>query len=444
MGIACRSRSWKCARRIHARLFSFEQFESRTLLAANVLTYHNEQALGVNSLETQLTPATVNASQFAKRFSTPVDGQVYAQPLYVADVNITVGSSPGHHRVVYVATEHDSVYAIDSDSGAVLWQTSFLNPAAGITTMPAGETGSGDITVEVGITATPVIDLANNVLYVEAKTKEVRSGDAHPNHYVQTLHRVNLSTGTYTSTIIADTAAEFINNNWNYYYEQILSPYTINDRTLGNADGAIQVSGQYRVYFNAMRQLVRPGLVINNGSLYIASASHGDNGPYHGWVLRYDVTGANPVLTGVLNTTPNGGLGGIWQGGGVLSFDSAGNFYFETGNGTFSPYRSGGQVFGFDAQGFPNDGNYGDSFVKVGTDTVKNSPTNQNKNGWGLKVLDYFTPFNEQPLDSADRDLGSAAPIVLPDSLGTRCSSASARWQRQGRKTLPDRPRQYG
>jgi fibronectin type 3 domain-containing protein len=405
----------RTARSALRRRWSFEQLESRTLLSANVLTYHNEQAFGVNSQETQLTPTTVNASQFAKRYATVVDGQIYAQPLYVSDVTITTGPSPGHYRVVYAATEHNSVYAIDSDSGAVLWRTSFIDPAAGITTMPAGETGSGDITTEIGITATPVIDLANNVMYVEAKTKEVRSGDAHPTHYVQKLHRVSLSDGSYTSITIADTAY----SGGVYYYRQGLDPYTINDRTLGNADGAIPVGGQYRVYFNAMRQLVRPGLVIHNGSLYIESASHGDNGPYHGWVLKYDITGPTPVLSGVLNTTPNGGLGGIWQGGGVLSFDPEGNFYFETGNGTFSPYRVGNQVFGLDAQGFPVDGNYGDSFVKVGPDTVKNSPTNQNKNGWGLKVLDYFTPFNEQPLDAADRDLGSAAPIVLPDSLGS-------------------------
>ena len=100
-------------------------------------------------------------------------------------------------------------------------------------------------------------------------------------------------------------------------------------------------------------------------------------------------------------------------------FDSQGNIYFETGNGTFSPYRVGNQVFGFDAQGFPLDGNYGDSFLKIATDTVHNSPTNQHKNGWGLQVVDYFTPFNEESLDESDRDLGSGGPIILPDSLGS-------------------------
>ena len=386
------------------------------MLATDVTTYHNDnQSSGTNSTETLLTPATVNISQFAKRFSVSVDGQVYAQPLYVADVNITVGANQGHHRVVFVATEHDSVYAIDSDSGVVLWQKSFLNPAAGITTVPASETGTSDISVEIGITATPVIDLANNVMYVEAKTKEVRSGDPHPNHYVHTLYRMSLSDGTYTGTIIGDTAYD----GANYYYRQSQDPYTINNRSLGNADGAIQVGAQWRVYFNGLREMDRPGLTIQNGNLYMLFASHGDNGPYHGWVLRYDVTGGTPVLNGVLNTTPNGGLGGIWQAGGVPVFDNSGNFYFETGNGTFSPYRDSSGVHGFDANGFPLDGNYGDSFVKVGTDTTHNSATNQNMNGWGMQVLDYFTPFNEQPLDAADRDLGSAGPILLPDSLGS-------------------------
>jgi len=398
------------------RGLALEALESRQLLSTNVLTYHyDNQGLGANTTETELTPASVSPGTFAKRYATALDGQVYAQPLYVGDVNITVGEFQGHHRVVYAATEHDSLYAIDSDSGNILWQVSFIDPAAKITTMPAGETGSADLTPEVGITSTPVIDLENNVLYVEAKTKEIRTGEAHPTHYVQKIHRVNLSDGAYTSTVIADTAV----TGSNYYYRQDADPYTINDRSLGAADGAIQVNGQWRVYFNAMRQFVRPGLMLQDGQLYLASASHGDNGPYHGWVLRYDVSGDAPVLSAVLNTTPNGGLGGIWQGGGITAIDEQGFLYFETGNGTFSPYRSGNQKIGFDAQGFPRDGNYGDSFLKVGPDPEHSTATNQNINGWGLKVVDYFTPFNEQDLDGADRDLGSAAPIILPDSLGS-------------------------
>jgi hypothetical protein len=126
------------------------------------------------------------------------------------------------------------------------------------------------------------------------------------------------------------------------------------------------------------------------------------------------------ALTGVLNTTPNAssdvdkvdGRGGIWQSGGALAFDPQGNFYFETGNGSFS---SDGP---FDAQGFPADANYGDSFLKVSNDPASTA-TNQNRNGWGMKVADYFTPFNEEALDTADRDLGSGGPTILPDSVGS-------------------------
>ena len=403
----------KGQRSLKAKSLMVESLEARALLATNVLGYHNDNfSTGANITETELTPANIGPGSFGKRYQVPLDGQVYAQPLYLSNINITTGPSQGNHRVVYTATEHNSLYAIDSDSGNVLWQTSFIDPANGVTTFPSSESGSGDLQPEIGITATPVIDLADNVIYVEAKTKEVRSGS---NHYVHKLHRVNLSDGTYTSTIIADTAY----NGGVYSYRTSDDPYTINDRTKGNADGAVFVGGQWRVYFNAVRQFVRPGLIIQGDNLYIASASHGDNGPYHGWILRYDISGSTPVLSGVLNTTPNGGLGGIWQGGGVPAIDSDGFLYFETGNGTFSPYRQGSTVFGLDANGFPSDSNYGDSFLKVGPDATHNSPTNQNKNGWGLQVVDYFTPFNEQPLDIADRDLGSAGPIVLPDSLGS-------------------------
>jgi fibronectin type 3 domain-containing protein len=407
----------KCVTRPHSRRkvrrSLIECLETRRLLATDLLTYHS--SAGVNSTETRLTPGSLNVDSFGKRFSIAVDGQVYAEPLYVSNANITSGPYAGTHRVVFAATEHNSLYAIDSDSGIVLWQKSFINPSTGITSVPAADVGSNDLTPEIGITATPVIDLANNVLYVETKTKEIRNSDPHPTHYVQTLYRVNISDGSYIGAVIADTAYF----NGDYFYRNNADPYTINDQSLGIAHGVIQVGNESRVYFNALTQLVRPALIIQNGSLYIASASHGDNGPYHGWILRYDVTGATPVLSGVLNTTPNGGLGGIWQAGGTPVFDSLGNIYVETGNGTFSPYRSGNAVFGLDAQGFPIDGNYGDSFIKISPDTARNSATNQNKNGWGLKVVDYFTPFNEEALDEADRDLGSGSPIVLPDSLGS-------------------------
>jgi len=167
-----------------------------------------------------------------------------------------------------------------------------------------------------------------------------------------------------------------------------------------------------------VREMNRPGLTLYNGQVYIAFASHGDNGPYHGWVLRYDVPDTtDPAgrvnLTAALNTTPNGGLGGIWQAGGTLVFDPQGALYFETGNGSFTEASTN-----FNAQGLPIDANYGDSFIKVIEDPASTA-ANPNPNGWGMKVADFFTPFNEPSLDAADTDLGSGGPVVLPDSLGS-------------------------
>jgi hypothetical protein len=391
--------------------FLHEPLESRRLLAGNVYQFHYDlPSTGVNPNETTLTPSNVNVAQFGKHWATAVDGQVYAQPLYVSNLNITTGASAGVHNVTFVATEHDSVYAIDGDAGNVLWKTSVLG--AGETTMPSGDTGSGDITPEIGITGTPVIDPATNTLYVAAKSKNPTTS-----HYYYRLHALDLSNGTEKfggPVEIADTT--YIASTYTYN-NPLAHPYVF-----GTGSGKITatVNGVSRsiVPFNAVRQMNRPGLTLYNGQVYIAFASHGDNGPYHGWVLRYDVpdTG-DPAgrinLTGVLNTTPNGGLGGIWQSGGTLAFDPQGNLYFETGNGTFTNTATN-----FNAQNFPIDANYGDSFVKVSNDPTTTA-TNQNANGWGLKVVDYFTPFNEPDLDAADRDLGSGGPLVLPDSVGS-------------------------
>src|SRR5262249_1138584 len=139
--------------------------------------------------ESVLTPGNVNSTQFGKLFSTTVDGQVYAQPLYVANENITVGSSPGLHNVTLVATEHDSLYAIDADTGAVLWQDSFINPAAGVNTVPNTDASSTDIKPEIGITGTPVIDPATNTIYLVAATKETIAGES---HFIFRLHAINI------------------------------------------------------------------------------------------------------------------------------------------------------------------------------------------------------------------------------------------------------------
>jgi fibronectin type 3 domain-containing protein len=387
-----------------------EQLETRLAPSTNVLTYHNDNfSSGQNVTETVLTPANVNSTTFGKLFSTNLDGQVYAQPLYVAGVNITTGTHQGTHNVVFVATQHDSLYAIDALTGTILWHDALLQPVHGgtVTSVPNGDVSSGDISPEIGITSTPVIDSATSLIYVEAKTKETASDGT---HYLHQLYAISIDDGTYqlsSPVVIADTISNDLS-----HYTYVSGPW-VNGNGDGRVDNVTTLDGGHtnvdgKIIFNALRQMNRPGLTEANGDIYIAYASHGDNTPYHGWVLGFNT--ATLALNAVLNTTPNGGLGGIWQGGGRVAVDASGNLYFETGNGSFNNTTPAGT--------FPTDGDYGDSFVKLSVDTVHNSQNNQNINGWGLKVADFFTPFDQQNLNNGDLDLGSGGLMLLPDSAG--------------------------
>jgi hypothetical protein len=379
-----------------ARL-GLEELESRLTPSTNVLQYHNDSGnTGQNLTETGLTPANVNSTNFGKLFSTTVDGQVYAQPLVMTGVNITTGSSQGTHDVVFVATEHDSLYAIDANTGTVLWHDSLLPSKYGgtVTTVPSGDINSSDLTPEIGITATPVIDPTTNTIYVEEKTKEVSGTN---NHYLHWLQALDVGSGAAKfggPVLIADSIGD-----------TYVSGPTVNG-TGSNPSGA--PAG--KVAFDALRQMDRPGLTLANGSVYLTYASHGDNQPYHGWILGYSASTLAP--TAVFNTTPNGSEGGIWQSGTALAVDASGNMYFETGNGTFDTTLNG--------SGMPVNGDFGDSFVKIAVDTSSTaSNQNGNLNGWGLKAVDYFTPFNQANLNNGDTDLGSGGPFLLPASVGS-------------------------
>jgi hypothetical protein len=370
-----------------------EALETR-LTPAGLFTYHNDNlSTGQDLAEPLLTPAAINPASFGKLFATPVDGQLYAQPLVVPGVPITTGPGPGPHDVVFAATEHDSVYALDAGDGTVLGKDSFLDPAAGVTTVPAADTGTDDLTPEIGITGTPVIDPATSTLYVAVKTKE--TGDS-TSHYVYRLHALDLGSGAEKfggPVVIGDTVSDGVS------YTYVSGP-GVN----GTGDGS--VNGQ--VPFNALREFQRPALTLVNGTVYLAFASHGDTGPYHGWVLGYDAH--TLALTAAFNDTPNGIQGGIWQAGGKVAADDQGNLYVETGNGTFDAT--------LDANGFPAQADYGDSVLKLAPDPAS-GPANQNPNGWGLKVVDYFTPHNEADLADGDTDLGSGGPLLLPDAAGS-------------------------
>ena len=268
--------------------------------ATDVLSYHNDTlSTGQNLAETALTPTTVTSSSFAKRFTTLVDGQVYAQPLYKAGVNVATGPNAGPHDLVFVATQNDSVYAIDAISGAIVWQTSFLTAATAIagataiTPVPNGDVGSSDITPQIGITGTPVIDPATNYLYVASKTKQIVAGNTGAPHYDYTLFKIDVTNGNATpnaNILSSNLFADTINSN-GYIHRTNANPTAAQDPFVvgtGYSSEAVTLGGQSRVYFNALRQMNRPGLVLYNGCIYVAFASHGDNGPYHGWLLGFD------------------------------------------------------------------------------------------------------------------------------------------------------------
>jgi hypothetical protein len=321
----------------------------------NVLTYHNDNYRSGQDLnETVLTPQNVNTNTFGVLFSVSVDGAVYTQPLYLADVSV-LGN--GTHNMVYVATEHDSVYGFDADSsGPPLWQVSFIDPANGITTLSTSDVSCTAISPEVGITGTPVIDPTSGTLYVVARTKENGT-------FVQRLHALDVASGA----------------------EKFGGPVTIQATVSGTGSGS--VGGL--LSFNPQLEGQRAALLEQNGLIYIGWASLCDITPFHGWLMAYDAQTLTQV--GVENMTPTGTNGGIWASGSGPAGDGT-NLLFATGNGTF-------RVSGND---------YGSSIVKVGPPSAG-----------AFSVLDYFTPFNYVALNSGDIDLGSGGVLLVDQPAGS-------------------------
>lgn len=342
--------------------------------SVNVLTYHNDFArTGQNTNETVLTPANVNTNTFGKIFAYTVDGQVFAQPLYVSGLAIP---GQGTHNVVFVATMHDSVYAFDADSNlgannGLLWHVNLGTSAV----TPNNDFGNRygayhDTRPEVGIIGTPVIDLAAGTLYLDAFTHE-------GTNYVHRIHALSLTTGA----------------------EQPNSPVVVSASIPGRGVGS---SGGILPFDPMANGLQRPALTLAAGVLYVAYSGFADTNPYHGWLLGFNASTLQQLTNCIFNTTPNGntdvwganaGEGGLWMGGNGPLVDAATNLYFEVANGNFDLTNGVGTE-------------YGDSFMKLST-------TN------GLAVADYFTPYNQASLSSADSDLGSGGPVLLPDSVGS-------------------------
>ena len=325
----------------------------------SVLTWHNDNArTGQNLQETTLTPANVNSAMFGRLFTITVDGKVDAQPLYVPALTIP---ALGVHNVLFVVTEHDSAYAFDANTGSQLWHLSLLGSGE----TPSDDRGCGQVTPEMGATATPAIDLQigpHGTMYVVAMSKDAST------NYHHRLHALDITTGG----------------------EQFGGPVEIHATYPG--------SGVENT-FTPKQHKERPGLLIANGLVYTAWSSHCDFFPYTSWVISYNETTLAQV--NILNLTPNGNDGALWNAGAGPAADGSGNVYVLTGNGTFDSTLNGG--------GFPSNGDYGNAFVKMST------------SGGSLAVADYFTMSNTASESGADEDLGSGGLIVLPplnDSLG--------------------------
>ncbi len=331
-----------------ALVFAAELGIGTAVSGTDVLTYHNDASrTGQNLTETLLTPSTVSVSTFGKVSFFPADGKVDAQPLYLSGVAIP---GQGTHNILYVATEHDSVYAFDADTGCVLWRVSLL----GVGETTSDGRGCSQVVPEIGVTSTPVIDRSqgpNGAIYVVAMSKTA-SGT-----YFQRLHALDVTSG-----------AELFGGPRNV---QATFPGT----------GAASSGGI--LSFDPKQYEERAALLLLNGAIITAWTSHCDIDPYTGWIMSFNAS--TLAQTSVLNVTPNGSRGAFWMAGAGPAADSAGNIYLLAGNGTF--YTT------LDSGGFPRQRNFGNAFLKLSASS-------------GLAVTDYFATFDTVQQSNVDRDLG--------------------------------------
>jgi hypothetical protein len=337
----------------------------------SVLTYHNNAArTGWNASEKILKPSNVNKKKFGLLFSDQVDGQIYGQPLYVSNLKMgsptqdASGTTHGIHNVLFITTEHDSVYAFDADNpGAALWEDHFLGVSNGVTIESVSQedvNNCGQITPEIGITDTPVIDLTTQTMYLVAMTKEIADGPV--THFYHRLHALDITTGA----------------------EKFGGPVEIQASVPQTQSGDV---------FNPISYKERCGLVLSNGVVYTFFASHCDMnkwGKYHGWVLGYDAQTLQQKY--IFNSCPNGSEASFWASGVAPAVDEKGSLYLMTGNGTFDG---------------PVSQDWGESFLRLQPDGANS-----------LSVADSFTLYNQQDLSDDDQDLGSGGPLLLPDEVG--------------------------
>jgi hypothetical protein len=329
-----------------------------------VLTFHNDNArTGLQPRETVLTPANVSSATFGKLYNFAVDGNLYAQPLFVGGYTMADGKA---HNVLFAATAHGTVYAFDADnknpaSGA-LWNKSLI-PTGEQPITPA-DYGCDHPSPESVIIGTPVIDREGGALYVVSRTRIVAADGI---RYFQRIHALNLADGS----------------------EKFSGPTVIQASVPGT--GWDSVNGV--VPFDQRTENQRAALVLSKGMVYIAWASHCDIDVFHGWVIGYNATDLTQQ-TAIYNDTPNSGRGGIWMGAGGITADAAGNLYVAAGNGVFDSNNNGLN-------------NLANAAIKLVPGTAG-----------GLTAVDYFSPSNNSYLDEDDLDFGTSEMMLIPSVPG--------------------------